>query len=379
MHFNRQRLMALIRKESIRLFRDRRLLLFILGMPIMQLFLYGYAASLTVDHLPSAIVDQSNDPKSRQFIQDLINSQYFDISLNLNSESEVVQAVNRGDVKVGIVLPPRFGADIDHKNANVMFIFDGTDNASVQAGYTAALLVSQNYSYDMMAKEMSRMGILASKGNSPVTTSVNILYNPDMVNIWFILPGLIGLVLQTMAITQAVLIVVQERETGTIEPILATPSRPIEIMISKMVPLLMLCNISMCIVVGLGIFLFGIPFRGNLLLFFVLAQLFILSSLGLGLLLSTRAATQIEATQYGVTFMLVGMLMSGFMYPSENMPLPLQIIGSLFPVTFFIRISRSIYLKGVGLTFLWSDAFVLMIYAVVIVLVAARIYKQRLD
>jgi ABC-2 type transport system permease protein len=379
MQINIQRLKALIRKETIRLLRDRRLLLFVLGMPILQLFFYGYAASLSVDHLPTVIVDQSNDPQSRQFIQELVNSQYFNVTLSQNSESEAIHAIERGEVKIGVILPPRFASNMEKGNASILFLFDGSDNASVQSGYAAAALVTQNHAFQMITKELFRNGQSSTVSTLPIATSINILYNPNMINIWFILPGLVGLVLQTMAITQAVLIVVSERELGTIEPILSTPARPIEIILSKMVPLLTLCLLAMSIVVGIGVFWFGVPFRGDLITYFCLSLLFIVSSLGLGLLLSTRASTQMEASQYGMTFMLVGILMSGFMYPSDNMPVPLQIIGSLIPATYFIRISRSIFLKGVGMTFIWSDALVLVIYVVVITLIVSRNYKQRLD
>jgi ABC-2 type transport system permease protein len=379
MEINPQRVVALIRKETIRLLRDRRLLLFVLGMPILQLFLYGYAASLSVDHLPTVVVDQSNDRQSRQLITDLVNSQYFNVTQKLDSEFEASEAISRGAVKVGVIIPPRFATNMDKGDANILFLFDGSDSASVQSGYAAASLVSQNHGFQMIERKLARRGVQASLDALPINASMNILYNPNMVNIWFILPGLVGLVLQTLAITQAVLIVVQERELGTIEPILSTPARPIEIMLSKITPLMALCLVAMIIVVGIGVFWFGVPFRGDLLLYFLLSLLFIVSSLGLGLLLSTRASTQIEATQYGTTLMMVGVLMSGFMYPSDNMPVVLQIIGGFFPVTYFIRISRSIFLRGVGLSFYWSDALILTLYAVVSILVVAKIYKQRLD
>ena len=379
MEINWQRLAALTRKEVIQFLRDRRLLVFILGMPVLQLILYGYAATLTVYHLPMAVVDQSNDPKSRQFIAALVNSQYFDFNESLNSEDELTRAIDRGEVKVGLLIPPRFAAEVDKGEANVLLFLDGTDSASVQSGYSAAALVAQNEAAQLLAWKIGRSPA-GEPGNSlPVTALYRVLYNPNLVDIWFILPGLVGVVLQTLAVTQAALIVVRERELGTIEPILATPARPLEVMLSKVIPLLVLCLLALGLLVGIGIFWFGVPFRGNLFLYLLLSLLFIFSSLGLGLLLSVRAATQMEATQFGMVFMLVGMLFSGFMYPLNNMPIGLHIFGSLFPVTYFIRISRSIFLKGVGLNFVWSDALVLALYSVVIILVVSRISKERLD
>jgi ABC-2 type transport system permease protein len=378
-----QRLGVLIRKETTQLLRDRRLLLFILGLPIMQLILYGYAAHLTVYHLPLAVVDQSRDARSREFVQALVNSQYFDTTLQLQSQAEVIQAIDRGEVKAGLIIPPAFASATDRGIASVLMVLDGSDTASVQSGYGAAALIAQDYALQLTARNVARSGVNSSVstrvGTLPIAATTRILYNPALIDIWFILPGLVGLILQTLAITQAALIVVRERELGTIEQILITPTRPIELMLSKIVPLLILCLVAMGSVVGIGVFWFGVPFQGSLLLYFALALLFIASSLGLGLLLSARATTQAEATQYGLIFMLVGILMSGFMYPLNAMPAALRMVGALFPVTYFIRISRGIFLKGVGASFVWSDALVLVMYSLVVVVIAARSFKPRLD
>ena len=375
---NLEHVSALIRKETTQLFRDRRLLLFILGLPILQLVMYGYAAHLTVYHLPLAVVDQSQDPKSRAFVQALVNSQYFDTTMELQSQSEVMQAIDRGEVKAGVIIPPDFATDIDKSTANILVLLDGSDSASVQSGYNAAALVSQEYALQFTAEKVNSNGPPSSSA-LPITATTQVLYNPEMIDIWFILPGLVGLILQTLAITQAALVVVRERELGTMEQILATPTRPIELMVSKIVPLLILCWVAMAIALGIGVYWFGVPFQGSLILYFWLALLFIVSSLGLGLFLSTRASTQMEATGYGLIFMLFGILMSGFQYPLNEMPPLLQFIGGLFPATYFIRASRAIFVKGVGLDFVWSDGLVLGIYAVVIIVVAARSFKTRLD
>jgi ABC-2 type transport system permease protein len=383
MHKSLQRLGALIRKETTQLLRDRRLLIFILGLPIIQLILYGYAAHLTVYHLPLAVVDQSRDAKSRAFVQALVNSQYFDWTLQVPSQAAVIQAIDRGEVKAGLVIPPGFAAATDEGTASVLMLLDGSDTASVQSGYGAAALVAQQYALQLTARKVARSDVNSSvstgAGTLPIAASTRVLYNPALIDIWFILPGLVGLILQTLAITQAALIVVRERELGTIEQILITPTRPIELMVSKIIPLLVLCLLAMGIVVGIGVLWFRVPFQGSLFLYFWPALLFIASSLGLGLLLSARAKTQMEAQQYGLIFLLVGLLMSGFIYPLTAMPAGLRVVASLFPVTYFIRISRGIFLKGVGLSFVWSDTLVLAVYSLVVVVIAARNFKSRLD
>jgi ABC-2 type transport system permease protein len=378
MDISLNRLYALIYKETVQLLRDRRLLLFIFGLPILELFLYGFAVHMTVYHIPMAVVDQSQDSQSRDFIHALVNSQYFDWTMDLPSQADAGQAIDRGEVKVAVVIPPDFNAALLQGNASVLIMLDGTDNAAVQSGYSAASMVAQNEAMQLTALKISPGGG-AGSGALPITASTQVLYNPDLIDIWLILPGLVGLILQTLGITQAALILVRDRELGTIEPILATPVRPVEIILSKMVPLLGICLLTMAVVVGLGVFWFGVPFQGSLFLYFWMSLLFIASCLGLGLLISVGAQTQMEASTNGLLFMLLGMLLSGFMYPTAIMPAALRWIAAFIPVTYFIRISRAIFTKGVGLNFIWSDALVLLVYTLVIIYAASRSFKQRLD
>jgi ABC-2 type transport system permease protein len=205
------------------------------------------------------------------------------------------------------------------------------------------------------------------------------LYNPDLIDLWFVLPGIIGLILQTLAIEQAAVFIVRDRELGLMEQILSTPARQLELILSKMIPLLILCLIALGIALGLSVWWFGVPFQGNLWLYLWLSVLFIISCLGLGLFISTRTHTQREAETLALVFMLFGILMSGLFYPRMGMPLIPQLIGDLVPLTYFIRISRGILIKGVGLEFLWRDALALAIYALVIITVAAKRFKMRLD
>lgn len=382
MQINLQRLGALIRKETIQILRDRRFLILILSMTLVQLFVYSYAASQTIYHLPMAVVDQSQDPSSREFVQALVNSQYFDWTLQLQSQAQALQAIDRGEVKAAVIIPPGFAADLKRGTANILFLLDGSDNFAVRSGYSAAGLVAQNYGLQLAAEQVVRNGAssaIVEAGTLPVVASTHILYNPDLNSAWFVLPGIIGMILQTLAVEQAALFVVRDRELGTVEQILATPVRQLELILSKLVPLLVLCLLALGISVAISVFWFGVPFQGNLFLYFWLALLFIASCLGLGLFISTRANTQMEAESLALIFMLFGILLSGLFYPRVGMPLVPQIIGDLAPLTYFIRISRGIYTKGVGLQFIWSDALVLVIYCLVVILVASRRFKMRLD
>jgi drug efflux transport system permease protein len=378
-----KRLAALIRKETTQLLRDRRGLVLILGLTLLNLFLYAYAANTAVTHIPLAVADQSRDRKSREFIQALVNSQYFDVTLQLQGQAEVIEAIDKGEVRAGLVIPPEFATTTDRGTANVLMLLDGSDSASASAGAGSAALVASSYAVELTSERIVREGMPitppANVQALPITTATRVLYNPDMIDIWFLLPGLVGLLLQTLAVQQAALVVVRERELGTIEQILITPTRPLELILAKMIPLLFLSLFVTGIIVGIGVFWFGVPFQGNLFLYFWLCLLFIASSLGLGLLISNRAHTQREAVQSALATMLFGMLLSGWVYPQSAMPAIPQFIGNLMPMAYFLRISRAIFTKGVGLTFIWTDALALVVYTLVVTLIAARNFKERLD
>jgi ABC-2 type transport system permease protein len=380
MQLNFQRLRALIRKESIEILRDRRFIMLFIGLTFVQLFVYSYAASRTVYHLPMAVVDQSHDATSRAFVQALVNSQYFDVTMALDSPSQATQAIDRGEVKAGLIIPPYFAASVEKGSADFLMLLDGSDQFAVRSGYSAAGAVAQNFGLQMSAESLMRSGTASSVDSSlPLMTSAQILYNPDMNDIWFVIPGIIGMILQTLAVEQAAIFLVRDREWGTMEQILATPVRQLELILSKMIPLSFLCLLAFGISVGLGIFWFGVPFHGNLFLYFWLALLFLASCLGLGLVISTRATTQFEAEASSLIFMLFGLLLTGLFYPRTGMPLIPLLIGDIAPLTYFLRISRGIYMKGVGLNFLWGDALALVIYMLIVVVISSKRFKMRLD
>lgn len=377
------RLSALIQKETAQLLRDRRTLLFIIGLPLIELFLFAYAVSLTVYHLPTAVADQSQDVQSREFIQALVNSQYFDFTLAVQDESQIKQAMDAGQVKAGVVIPPDFSTRLEQGDASVLILLDGSDSFSVQSGYSAANLVSQNYGLQLGSQRIERAGdkavLFAQAASMPITNSFRVLYNPDFRDLWFVLPAIIGMILQTAAVAQAALIVVREREVGTIEQILATPTRPLELLLGKMIPLVVLCYFVMGLILVLGVFWFGVAFKGSLELYLLLTLSFVMSSLGLGFLISTVAKTQRQAQQISTVLMLFSMLLTGIVYPRNVMPFIPQLIGSMLPLTYFIRISRGIIMKGVGVTVLWSDVLALVAYSLVVMIAAALNFRKRLD
>jgi ABC-2 type transport system permease protein len=383
MYKNRMRILALIQKETSQLLRDVRNLIYMIGLPILELFLFAYAVSLTVYHLPTAVADQSQDQRSREFVQALVNSQYFDFTMTAQDESQVRNALDAGQVKAGIIIPPNFSKRIEKGDARVLILLDGSDSFSVQSGYSAASRVSQNYGLELAVEKAARTGgqqtAVVEGSINPIDSSFRVLYNPDFRDLWFVLPAILGMIVQMAAVAQAALVVVREREIGTMEQILATPTRPLELLLGKMVPLLVLCYVILGIILGLGVLWFGVGFQGNLALYLVLALPFILASLGLGFLISTIAKNQRQAQQLSTVVMLFSMLLTGLVYPRNTMPLIPRWIGSLLPLTYFIRISRGIILKGVGMIDLWPDVLVLVVYSVVVMVVASLNFKKRLD
>ncbi len=372
---HRQRLFALIRKETTQLIRDPRTLLLIISLPIILLFLFAYAVSLTVDHIPTALVDQSQDEQSRSFVRALINSGSFDVNYTLENEQQLVEAIDAGKVKAGVLIPPDFSEAVASGKADVLILLDGSDSFSVQSGYNAASAITQTLGFEMVAQKLSRG---SSQASLPVMTSTRVLYNPDLNDLMFILPGLIAMLVQNVIVSHASMAVVREREAGTMEQLLVTPARPLEMLLAKLVPGSLLAMADMAIILLLAHFWFKIPFAGSFPLFAALAVLFIIAGVALGLLISTISKTQRMAQQISVLMMMFGILLTGFIFPRASMPLWTQIIGDTIPLTYFIRIARGIITRGIGMEFFWMDTLALVIFVFACLILSSILFKRRL-
>lgn len=377
-----KRLAALIQKETIQLLRERSTLAMILTLPLIELFLFAYAVDMTVDHIPTAVADMSLDAQSLNFINALEISGYFDVEMYVENEAQVIRAIDEGKVRAGVVIPPGLATQVERGDAQVLILLDGSDSFTVQSGYSAAVAVAQAQAMKLMVEQVGRTG--AGRGDAsvfalPINSSINILYNPNMDDMVFIVPAMAAMLMQFMSINLTAMAVVRERELGTIEQLLITPIRPIELMVGKMIPNVIVTSIGMSSVVLVGIFWFGVPFQGDPWLFAWLALLFLVSGLGLGLLVSTAAQTQKQAQQITTLLMLLSLLLTGFIYPRAPMPPAVKAVSDLIPLTYFIRIVRGIFTKGVGLSFLWNDVLVLAVYGAVVMVIAAATFKKRLD
>jgi len=375
-----RRIWAVIQKEFIQTFRDRRTLMIQLAMPMIQLFLYGYAINMSVDHIPTVVADQSLDAASRAYVDAMTTSGYFDVVAYVPNQDEVIHTIDQGRAQAGILIPPDFSSHVERGDAQVLFLVDGSDIFTSQSAYNAASSIAQAHATEVLMTKVERSGqIGAHKSILPLDARVRILYNPNLDDLWFLIPGMTAMLLQVQSITLTAAAVVREREMGTIEQILVTPIRPAELMLGKVAPNIIIAIANLLTVLGLGVFWFGVPFQGNFWLFLWLSFMYVFSGLGLGLLISTIASSQKQAQQLIGMFTLVGTVVGGFIFPRYSMPVAIRITGNLFPLTYFIPISRSIITKGVGIEFLWEQIAALLIYIVVIMIFAARAFKQGLD
>ncbi len=379
-----RRIWAVMQKELIQILRDRRTLLIQVSMPMIQLFLFGYAINMSVDHIPMVVVDRSLDAASHAYVDALVTSGFFDVVGYLSSEAEMVQAIDQGHAQAGIVIPPGFAADVASSPrsgmAHVLLLIDGSDLFTSQSAYNAATLIAEVHAADVLMTKVERSGRAAGqKDLLPFDARVRILYNPNLDDLWFLIPGMAAMLLQIQSIALTAMSIVRERERGNIEQILVTPIRSAELMIGKMMPAALIVLINLMTILAVGVFWFEVPFQGDFWLFLWLAFMYVFSGLGLGLLASTISQNQKQAHQVIGVIALVGIVLAGFIFPRYAMPPLIRVVGNLFPMTYFVPIAQGIITKGVGIEYLWDQVAALLIYVIVVLVFAIRLFKPALD
>jgi len=375
-----QRTWAVMQKEFIQTFRDRRTLRIMLALPLIQLLLFAYAININVSHVPTIVSDQSMDTASRAFLDALTTSDYFDVVATAPSQAQVIRAIDEGRAQVGVVIPPDFASHVTREDAQALILVDGSDLFTSQSAYNAATAIARGHATQIVLRKLERTG-LAPEGQRylPLDTRVRILYNPDLKDLWFLIPGMIATILQIQTVTLTAVAVVREREVGTIEQLLVTPIRPGELLIGKIAPNMIIALVNMLTILALGVYWFRVPFQGSFGLFFALALLYVCAGLGLGLLVSTISQNQRQVQQLNGMIMLLGLLLSGFIFPRAAMPAAIRWVGNLFPLTYFIPIARGIITKGTSYEYLRSQVLALVVYVVLIMALAVRAFRQRLD
>ena len=359
-------------KEFIQLRRDRLTFALMTALPAVQLMLFGYAIQTDVRKLPTVVLDESRTSESRALIQVLQNTDNFLVVASVNSRALAQRWIERGAARVALVIPPDYQRQLRRgQTGRAQLLIDAADPQSSGAAIAGAQLAAQARGAQLLA---SRFKIAP-----PVEIRVRPWYNPAQRSAVFIVPGIVGILLTITMTLITSTAVVRERERGTLEQLIVTPIGKTSLMLGKLIPFVLVGYVQMSVVLLLGTTFFKIPIRGSLPLLYGLALVFIVASLGIGLIISTIARNQLQAMQLSFFFMLPNILLSGYVFPRAAMPLPAQWIGALLPLTWFLEILRGVLLKGVGIRDLWEELAVLATFAVVLLVIAVRRFSKTLD
>jgi ABC-2 type transport system permease protein len=373
------RLLSLVRKEFIQIGRDPRTLFITLAIPVMQLFLLGYTATTDVRNVPLAVFDQDHSAEARGLLDAYRAADYFRLTYDVDSESALRQLIDSGQARAGLIIPPDYGEQLAAgRTGEVAFILDGSDPNVASTSLAAAELIGQAHATQLTIERLTRLGM--SEALTPaVDVRARVWYNPDLVSAYYMVPALIGMILQLLTSMLTATAIVRERERGTIEQLIVTPIRSWELIVGKIIPYVLIALFDTFEILVVGTLWFGVPIRGSLALLFTLSGLFLVGSLGIGLFISTVSKTQQEAMMLAYFTMLPTVFLSGFLFPLAAMPLALQIVSYVIPLRYFLVIIRSVLLKGVGASTLYPEILALAIFGTFMMGAAALRFRKRLD
>jgi ABC-2 type transport system permease protein len=373
------RLTSIVRKEFIQILRDPRTLILVLVIPIMQLFLLGYAATNDVRNVTMVVYDQDRGLAARELLAAYRVADYFQLSYEVDSEEELRDLIDSNTARVGLIIPPDYTDQVKtNGNAQVAFILDGSDPTVASTALSSAQLIAQQHATQILAERLVRSA-RATTLQPPVEVRPQVWYNPDLVSSYFMIPGVIGMILFALTSILTATAIVRERERGTIEQLIVTPIRPWELVVGKILPYVVLAFLNMIEVLAIGHYWFKVPVRGDLGLILLLSGLFLLTSLGIGLLASTIANTQQEAMLSVWMILLPALFLSGFFFPLEAMPKILQWISYLLPLRYYLVIIRSLLLKDIPAMMLREEIIALAIFGVGLMTIASLRFRKRLD
>ncbi|MFN7957731.1 MAG: ABC transporter permease [Holophagaceae bacterium] len=369
------RIKALVWKEFLQLRRDRLTLAFTLGMPLMQLIIFGYAINYDVKHMPAVVLDESQSQESRSFVDGLVATQYFDVKAEVRSEPAMRAAIDRGRAQVGVWFPPDYARRIrSGQTGEVMIIVDGSSPTTASSAMATASGVGQLRNTQLLFDRMGYGG--AVRPVMPVEVRIRPWYNPDLRSPTFIVPGLVGVILSMTCIMFAAGAIVREKERGTLDQVLVTPVTPMELFAGKVIPVVVMAYAQMTVLFGVAHLFFQVPVAGSVPLLYAMAGLFIIPMLGIGIRISTVAQSQGQSAQMSMLTFLPFVFLSGYIFPREGMPLPFYLLGEIMPLTHFIIIIRAIVLRGVGLEAFWPEVLKLLGLTAVIWAIALRSMKR---
>ena len=378
------RIKELIIKEFIQISRDKRMLLLVFIAPIIQLILFGYAITTDIENISTAIWDLDRTYESRDFISCIENSGNFNLNYYADSEQEITSLLESGDAQVAVKINPGFGKDIKKGNeAKIQIIIDGSDSnsAAVILGYINQ--ISANYSRSVLVERLNQFKLLKQENISTnidsFSNEIRFWFNPTLKSRFSNVPAVMAFILLISTIMLTSMSIVKEKEAGTIEQLIVTPIKPIELIAGKTIPFAIIGFIDVLLVISVSYSWFKIPLRGNLLILFFSMILYLFATLGVGLFISTISRTQQQAMMSTFFFMMPAVLLSGFMFPIENMPVIIQYITYINPLRYFFVIITGIFLKGTGLGILWPQMLALGIIGIIILAISIFRFRKRLE
>lgn len=370
------RILSITRKEFLHIVRDPRTLAVMFLIPVVQLLLLGYAATTDVRHLSTALWDQDHTARSRALAEAYRASGYFELNLAVSSHDELARAMDGGEVRAALVIPAGYERALARgEKVKIGFVIDGSDPSVAGTALSAAQSVGQAQSVEVVSQALGGR-LEAAPG---IEVHPRVWYNPSMESANFMIPGLIGVILMMLTMLFTSMSIVREREQGTIEQLIVTPIRPLELIVGKVLPYVLVAFWDLLEILAIGVWWFGIPVHGSLVLLLELSGIFVLTSLGLGILISTVSQTQQEAMMLTFFILLPSIFLSGYFFPIEAMPPLLQAVSHLVPLTYVLIILRAIVLKGVGLELLVGDVLALAAFGGGVLGLAALRFRKRLE
>lgn len=375
------RLLTIAWKELIQLRRDRMTMGMMVGLPVMQLLLFGWAINTDVRHMPTVVYDQDQSAQSRDLVRSMEATGYYDIVGHVRSYDQIQRSMRNGTARVALVVPSRYASDTTRgATTQVQLVVDGSDPQTVaSATNTAAGLVAAR-SAELLVTRLTATGSAAqgAPAAQPISLEPTTWYNPELRTAVYVVPGMIGVILTMTMVLLTAMAIARERERGTLELLIVSPVKRVELIVGKIVPYIIIGYVQMTLVLLVGRFVFGVPLVGSLGLLYLLSFVFIAACLALGLFFSTLAKTQQQAMQMSFFFMLPNILLSGFMFPFEGMPEPAQWLSQLLPLTHFLRIVRGITLKGASFMDVSGELIWLSCILIALVTLASLRFTKKL-
>jgi ABC-2 type transport system permease protein len=371
-------ILHIIRKEFLQLRQDKKMFGISFIAPVLQLIILGYAATFDVSNIPTVVCDFDNSPSSRELIRSFTSTGYFTIVGYFEKTSEIDHQLDDGHASIAVVIPRGFEKKIGAgQSAPLQIIADGTETSTAGIGLSYASIIVSQYSQNILLESMVKRGSATLPAR--VSAEFRVWYNPELKSRNFMVPGVLGLLLMVMTMLLTSLAIVKEKELGTLEQLVVTPIKPYQLIIGKLAPFFMIGVIDVMLVVFFASLIFSLPVKGGVLLLLLLSLIFLMTTLGLGLFISTISRTQQQAMMTAIFFfMLPMMFFGGFVFPIENMPTIIQYVSYIIPLRYYFIIVRGLFLKGVGLNILWPQAAALMIFGSVILSMSVIRFQKRL-